>query len=42
MSVKSGDSIRFQTLDAGWGIGVSYEERMKPSDRQGEKMEVMH
>lgn len=37
LSVKSGDSIRFQTLDAGWGTGVSYAERMKPFDRQGEK-----
>ena len=37
LHIKSGDSIRFQTLDAGWGTGASYAKRMKPFPRQGEK-----
>ncbi|MCK6073887.1 acetamidase/formamidase family protein [Paenibacillus silvae] len=37
LNINSGDSIRFQTLDAGWGTGVSYAERLKPYPRQGEK-----
>ncbi|WP_145412748.1 acetamidase/formamidase family protein [Paenibacillus xylanexedens] len=37
LKIKSGDSIRFQTLDAGWGTGKSYAERKKPFPRQGEK-----
>lgn len=37
INIKSGDSIRFQTLDAGWGTGVSYAKRIKPFPRQGEK-----
>ena len=30
LKIKSGDSIRFQTLDAGWGTGVSFTKRIKP------------
>lgn len=37
LKIKSGDSIRFQTLDAGWGTGKSYAERIKPFPREGEK-----
>ncbi|GGH60383.1 acetamidase [Paenibacillus silvae] len=37
LNINSGDSIRFQTLDAGWGTGVSYAERLNPYPRQGEK-----
>jgi acetamidase/formamidase len=37
LNIRSGDSVRFQTLDAGWGMGVRYTERLKPFPRQGEK-----
>jgi acetamidase/formamidase len=34
LSVRSGDRIQFQTLDAGWGTGASYRERIKPFARR--------
>lgn len=33
LTIDSGDSIHFQTPDAGWGIGKSYGERYKPFER---------
>lgn len=35
ISIASGDTLRFQTLDAGWGIGTSYIERKKQFSRRG-------
>ncbi|WP_438349960.1 acetamidase/formamidase family protein [Paenibacillus sp. FA6] len=35
VSIKSGDTLRFETLDAGWGTGKSYKERIKPFARKG-------
>lgn len=40
LSVSSGDSIRFETLDAGWGTGKSNSERRKPFSRKKKWMEV--
>ncbi|MCR2805940.1 acetamidase/formamidase family protein [Paenibacillus soyae] len=41
LEVSSGDSVRFQTLDAGWGSGSSNRERIKPFSRR-EKMDGGH
>lgn len=41
LEVSSGDSIRFETLDAGWGTGSSYAERIKPFSRR-EKLDGGH
>ncbi|WP_405156378.1 acetamidase/formamidase family protein [Paenibacillus sp. FSL K6-0108] len=41
LSVSSGDSIRFETLDAGWGTGRSNSERRKPFSRK-EKIDGGH
>jgi acetamidase/formamidase len=41
LTVKSGDRIRFQTLDASWGTGVSNKERKKPFARR-EKIDIGH
>lgn len=41
LSVSSGDSIRFETLDAGWGTGGSNSERRKPFSRK-EKVDEGH
>lgn len=35
LSVKSGDRIQFQTLDAGWGTSASNKVRKKPFTRRG-------
>lgn len=35
ISIKSGDTLSFETLDAGWGTGKSYKERIKPFGRKG-------
>ncbi|MDR0271537.1 acetamidase/formamidase family protein [Paenibacillus sp.] len=34
ITISSGDSIRFQTPDAAWGVGPSYTEREKPFVRR--------
>jgi acetamidase/formamidase len=34
LRINSGDSISFQTLDAGWGTGPSYSERHRPYARR--------
>ncbi|CAH0119956.1 hypothetical protein PAE9249_02465 [Paenibacillus sp. CECT 9249] len=34
LTVSSGDTIRFEALDAGWGSGPSYYERTKPYSRR--------
>jgi acetamidase/formamidase len=34
LTVRSGDRIRFRTLDAGWGTGTGYRERIKPFARR--------
>jgi acetamidase/formamidase len=34
LRIESGDSIEFQTLDAGWGAGPSNAERHKPFERR--------
>lgn len=34
LTIESGDSIRFQTLDAGWGTGTSNQDRYKPFSRR--------
>lgn len=34
LRIESGDSIAFQTLDAGWGAGPSYAERRRPFARR--------
>ncbi|MGM0883048.1 MAG: acetamidase/formamidase family protein [Bacillota bacterium] len=34
LTVNSGDTLRFQTLDAGWGTGISNREREKPFKRR--------
>lgn len=34
IKVNSGDSIRFETLDAGWGMGESNSDRKKPFSRR--------
>ena len=34
LTVSSGDTIRFETLDAGWGTGPGYHERKKPFARR--------
>lgn len=35
ISIHSGDTLRLETLDGGWGKGSSYEERIKPFARKG-------
>lgn len=39
--VNSGDSIRFETLDAGWGLGESNAKRRKPFSRR-DKIDAGH
>lgn len=34
VSIRSGDTLRFQTLDAGWGTGNSNKDRFKPYARR--------
>jgi acetamidase/formamidase len=34
LTVESGDTIRFETLDGGWGAGTSYKERVSPYIRR--------
>ncbi|WP_337100020.1 acetamidase/formamidase family protein [Paenibacillus sp. YIM B09110] len=41
ISVASGDSLRFETLDAGWGKGPSNKDRFKPYSRR-EKLDGGH
>jgi acetamidase/formamidase len=41
ISVVSGDSLRFETLDAGWGKGTSNKDRFKPFPRR-EKLDGGH
>lgn len=41
ITISSGDSIRFEALDAGWGCGISYSERKKPFSRR-EKLDSGH
>ncbi|TLS52219.1 acetamidase [Paenibacillus antri] len=41
ISVSSGDTIRFETLDAGWGTGGSNTDRRKPFPRR-EKVDGGH
>jgi len=41
IKVNSGDSIRFETLDAGWGTGTSNSDRRKPFSRR-EKIDGGH
>ncbi|GAA0349287.1 acetamidase/formamidase family protein [Bacillus horti] len=36
LSIESGDTIRFKTLDAGWGNGGSYKERTRPFTRRAD------
>lgn len=35
-TAASGDTLRFATLDAGWGTGASWEQRQKPYDRRAQ------
>lgn len=41
LTVSSGDTIRFETLDAGWGCGISNAEREKRFTRR-EKLDSGH
>lgn len=34
LRIKSGDTVNFSMLDAGWGMGQSYNERIKPFHRR--------
>jgi acetamidase/formamidase len=34
LTMDSGDTIRFETLDGGWGAGTSYKERVSPYARR--------
>jgi acetamidase/formamidase len=41
VSIRPGDTLRFQTLDAGWGTGKSFKDRIKRYPR-GEKLDSGH
>lgn len=41
LTVKSGDTIRFETTDASWAIGPSNKERIKPFTKR-ERIDIGH
>lgn len=41
ITVASGDTLRFETLDAGWGTGTNNKDRLKPYTRR-EKLDSGH